>query len=205
LKLAIIVPYRNRETHLTQFVSHMTAYLNGKDYEIHVIEQADDKPFNRGALLNAGVYMAPNFDYYVTHDVDMLPIKVDYSYPMEVTHLAGRAEQFNYKLPYSGYCGGVVSFTYSQFDRIGGYPNDFWGWGGEDDAFLLGLKNAGLELHRTQGEFRSLAHEKVREGREINRQKFKQGRKRNDGFGCTWFRPIQFEIRDGYILKKVRL
>ena len=44
------------------------------------IEQADDKPFNRGKLLNVGYTLACDngCDYFVFHDVDMLPEDVDY-------------------------------------------------------------------------------------------------------------------------------
>jgi predicted glycosyltransferase involved in capsule biosynthesis len=37
---------------------------------------------------------------------------------------------------YSGnekYLGGIVSFSIKQFEDINGFPNNFWGWGGEDD------------------------------------------------------------------------
>jgi predicted glycosyltransferase involved in capsule biosynthesis len=122
---------------------------------------------------------------------------------LEVTHLATQVSQFKYKLPYSNYCGGVVMFTESQFQRIGGYPNDFWGWGGEDDAFLLGIKNAGLKLERRGGKFQSLAHEKAE--RAADRRKWKEGRKSKDGYDYTWFKPVRIESRDGYILKKVVL
>lgn len=37
---------------------------------------------------------------------------------------------------YSGnpkYIGGAVAFSKEDFKRINGFPNNFWGWGGEDD------------------------------------------------------------------------
>jgi hypothetical protein len=56
-KLAIIVPYRDREDHLKQFVPYMENYLledleGEADYRIFIINQDDDKPFNRAKLLN---------------------------------------------------------------------------------------------------------------------------------------------------------
>ena len=38
-KLAIIVPYRDREEHLARFVPHMDKFLSDIDYKIFVIEQ----------------------------------------------------------------------------------------------------------------------------------------------------------------------
>lgn len=48
-KLAVIVPYRNRESHLNVFIPYLEDYLNSKKipFEIFVIEQKDKKPFNR--------------------------------------------------------------------------------------------------------------------------------------------------------------
>mgnify|MGYP003153103524 FL=1 len=67
-KLAIIVPYRNREEHLARFVPHMEEFLSDKDieYKIFVIEQDNDKPFNRGWLLNVGfeISQKQGYDYF---------------------------------------------------------------------------------------------------------------------------------------------
>ena len=75
-KLAIIVPYRDREEHLGRFVPHMDEFLSQRNIEhkIFVIEQSDEKPFNRGWLLNVGYKIAveQGYDYFCFHDVDML-------------------------------------------------------------------------------------------------------------------------------------
>jgi DNA-binding LacI/PurR family transcriptional regulator len=49
-KLGVIVPYRDRPQQLKRFVSHMEDYLKDIEYEIFIVEQSDDKPFNRGKL-----------------------------------------------------------------------------------------------------------------------------------------------------------
>ena len=35
------------------------------------------------------------------------------------------------------YFGGIVTFSAGGFRAVNGYPNNFWGWGGEDDALQL--------------------------------------------------------------------
>ena len=66
-KLGVIVPYRNRPQQLKRFLNHMDEYLTNLDYQIFIIEQSDDKPFNRGALLNVGYKIACNneCDYFL--------------------------------------------------------------------------------------------------------------------------------------------
>jgi len=161
-RLAIIVPYRNREEHLSQFIPHMEKFLKDEEipFEILIIEQGDKKEFNRAKLLNIGYAEFPNFDYYAFHDVDMLPIDSDYSFVEGPTHLASRAEQFEYKLPYDGYFGGVTLFDKKSFVKINGYSNEYWGWGAEDDDVLLRCSIMGVPTFRKDCKYRSLSHER---------------------------------------------
>lgn len=39
----------------------------------------------------------------------------------------------SFRLPYNEFFGGVSGLTVEQFRKINGFPNAFWGWGGEDD------------------------------------------------------------------------
>lgn len=150
-KLGIIVPYRDRETQLKRFLSHMKDYIKDIDYEIFIVEQADDKPFNRGKLLNAGYKYAVNkgCDYFVFHDVDMLPEDVDYSYSDKPLHLATHLQEHDYETTFFDYFGGVTMFTKEDFKTINGFSNDYWGWGFEDDDLLIRCLDAGLELDTT--------------------------------------------------------
>ena len=52
-KLGIIVPYRNRPNQLKTFTERIASLIN-IPYELIIIEQVDDKEFNRGKLLNIG-------------------------------------------------------------------------------------------------------------------------------------------------------
>lgn len=161
-KLAIIVPYRDREDHLKKFIPAMEScdFLDGIDYEILIVEQEEGKPFNRGKLLNVGAIQCHTASYYCFHDVDMLPLISDYSYVSNPTHLAGEAEQFGFKLPYQGYFGGVTLFDKHSFIKVNGYSNDYWGWGAEDDDVMFRCVAREVKASRKNGRYRSLSHER---------------------------------------------
>jgi hypothetical protein len=130
-KIGVIVPYRNRYEHLVEFKSSIVEYLNKQNiqYELIVVEQDDAKLFNRGMLLNIGFKEAKELkcDYVVFHDVDMLPIDVDYSYSETPIHLATD------NIPFESYFGGITLFPSELFEKINGFSNLYWGWGFEDD------------------------------------------------------------------------
>lgn len=155
MKLGVIVPYRNRETHLKKFTSETEKYLKSKkiDFEIIIIEQADDKPFNRGKLLNVGYIKAKSLgcDYIVFHDIDMLPIEVDYSYSEVPLHLATHFELEYEKaknLEFDDYFGGVTMMSNKNFENINGYSNLYWGWGFEDDDLLFRCTQKNIPLDK---------------------------------------------------------
>jgi hypothetical protein len=162
-KLCIVVPYRDREEHLNKFIPHMEKYMNESEdvlYTIAIVEQADEKPFNRAKLLNIGFLENKDFDYFVFHDVDMLPEDSDYDYEENPTHLSSMVEQFGYKLPYDGYFGGVTLFDKESFEKINGYSNEYWGWGAEDDDVLLRCATMGIPIFRKSCKYRSLSHDR---------------------------------------------
>jgi len=119
------------------------------DYHIYIIEQTDDKrKFNRGKLLNIGFDLArkgscrattstsarKEHDVFIFHDVDLLPcdaLGVEYAkFPKRPLHIARVWDRYSNN---PKYFGGIVSFSAEDMMRINGYPNTFWGWGGEDD------------------------------------------------------------------------
>jgi hypothetical protein len=143
VKIAIIIPFRDSEKsksrtiQLSKFVKYMEDYLQGYSYKIFVIEQSEDgRKFNRGQLLNIGFKAAlkEGYDNFVFHDVDLLPseeLKIYYTtIPKQPIHIAA---VWRDRYEYEKYFGGIVAFTSEMFQKINGYPNDFWGWGGEDD------------------------------------------------------------------------
>jgi len=140
MKLGIIAPYRKRPGHLRRFRESISNYLKNQDYELIIVEQADDLPFNRGKLLNIGFKHAvrKQCDYVVFHDIDMLPIDVDYSYSEVPLHLATDFTNSKREL-FKTYFGGVTMFPVDTFEKVNGYSNEYWGWGFEDDDLLMRL------------------------------------------------------------------
>jgi len=154
-KTAIIVPYRDnkyqdRKTHLEQFIKHFHNYI--KNLDIYIVEQSDDgKKFNRGCLLNCGYDIAKNkknYDMYIFHDVDLLSpdsIKKIYTYKSKnPIHIASLWKE---KYSYVNFFGGITSFDSDTYNKINGYPNNFFGWGGEDDAVFNRLKINNIQIY----------------------------------------------------------
>jgi hypothetical protein len=143
-KLGIIVPYRDRYDQLVLFKSTISKYLESKniDFELIIVEQDDSKLFNRGKLLNIGFNRAKKLkcDYVVFHDVDMLPIDVDYSYSEIPLLLATQRSSFD------EFFSSVILFPIEHFEKINGYSNEYWGWGFEDDDLLYRCKINSIHL-----------------------------------------------------------
>lgn len=202
--MSIIVPYRNRVAHLSHFAPHM--HRRFKDAEILVVEQADDKPFNRAKLLNIG-FLNTKADYFAMHDVDMLPIKADYSFPGTPTHIATRVSQFKYRMPFPNYFGGVTLFNREDFVKCNGYSNNFFSWGGEDDEMHDQVLRCGLKISRRLCTFESLHHtrEMNHDLYEKNVNLWKTGRGEEDGLTHCNYEVLKTEHHSNYIKISVSL
>jgi len=153
--LVIIVPYRakSQPERLLQLINLIQTLINHiPSAYIYIIEQADDRPFNRGALLNIGVHISnvsPK-DILCFHDVDLLPcsdIIAEYLIPLPhqtVRHI-GRAWK---RYDSDSYMGGILMMRHRDFTDVNGYPNDFFGWGGEDDELRDRIQRVGLKVER---------------------------------------------------------
>jgi beta-1,4-galactosyltransferase 6 len=152
--MTFIIPYRDREKHLVELIPHLVQH--GR---IIVVEQCDDKPFNRGKMINIGFkYIDPQETAICIHDVDMIPVKVNYALDSFVWHLAGKVQQFIYRMPYKEYFGGVVIFPVDSFSKINGFSNEYWGWGAEDDDLYRRCASKKIKIFRQAGRFDSLPH-----------------------------------------------
>lgn len=130
--ISFVVPYRKREEHLPYFLkaihkqqknhsqtnvsfdfSFIIDFLHpfGFQYDIFIVEQDDDSPFNRAKLVNIGATLA-SLQYLekcsqigknlciICHDIDMLPMNIKLYYTcLESPKLyATAAEQFEFKV-----------------------------------------------------------------------------------------------------------
>jgi N-terminal domain of galactosyltransferase/N-terminal region of glycosyl transferase group 7 len=159
--LPILVPYRDREQNLLRFISHMEQFLESAPHRFVVVEQGDDKPFNKGTLLNIGFSLVRDTARCVCfHDVDMIPTgdPSNYVRTTRTTHISGEVEQFDYRLPYLEYMGGVFITPIDEFVKVNGFSNDYWGWGSEDDDLFARFVIAQIPIIRKPGRYSSLPH-----------------------------------------------
>jgi len=175
-KIAIIVPYRNnkfqsRDKQLAMFIEYYNSYLENLD--IYIIEQSDDsKKFNRGALLNIGFKIASkkSYDMYIFHDVDLVSpteIKKIYSYKTDIPiHIASLWKE---KYSFSDFMGGIISFDEKSYKKVNGYPNKFYGWGGEDDAIYNRMVMNNIPILKIIGniEIKEMNHQNTSEIEEL--------------------------------------
>jgi hypothetical protein len=144
MKYNIIVPYRNREEHLKSFIDAYSNIINDIDCNVLFVHQKDERPFNRGALLNAGFleFMKDRSDgIMVFHDVDVFPkywgaLNFDVEKGV-VGHPCMQHGNFS--------LGGVSCFWAEEYIKLNGYPN-YWGWGMEDVTLYKRCIDNGIKI-----------------------------------------------------------
>ncbi|XP_025288048.1 beta-1,4-galactosyltransferase 1 [Canis lupus baileyi] len=180
-KVAIIIPFRNRQEHLKYWLYYLHPILQRQqlDYGIYVINQAGETMFNRAKLLNIGFQEAlKDYDYncFVFSDVDLIPMNDHNAYRCfsQPRHISVAMDKFGFSLPYVQYFGGVSALSKEQFLTINGFPNNYWGWGGEDDDIYNRLVFKGMSVSRPNamvGKCRMIRHSRDKKN-EPNPQRF---------------------------------
>ncbi|XP_041042512.1 beta-1,4-galactosyltransferase 1-like isoform X2 [Carcharodon carcharias] len=157
-KVAIIIPFRNRLQHLNYWLYYLHPILQRQqlDYGVYVINQHGEDTFNRAKLLNVGFMEALKvYDYscFVFSDVDLIPMddRNIYKCYSQPRHLAVSMDKFGFRLPYNQYFGGISALSKEQHEKINGFPNDYWGWGGEDDDIYNRIVFKGMSISRPSG------------------------------------------------------
>lgn len=161
--LLIVVPFgdlrpeEDRLKQLNSFIDHFkknTGLLTQKvRVWIVIAEQVEPKTlFNRGLLLNYGirwfVECVGNPRNMILHDVDILPDAKMMGTYLNETNAArlfpsGNAAYSSWVVPFGG---AVSSIQHAAYKKINGYPNDFWGWGGEDNVLSSRANRMGINI-----------------------------------------------------------
>jgi hypothetical protein len=171
-RLGIVIPFRDRESHLSAFLPHTVAYFErdkadrAVDVRFLIVEQPPGLPFNRGLMVNIGFQILRHeIDYVCFHDVDYLPMWADYSYPDKPSMLVGYGlepppfQHFFIEEP-TKFFSAVVLLQNAHVERVNGYSNDYWGWGHEDLDFVRRLDAVGLARDYRNGTFTGLDHDR---------------------------------------------
>jgi hypothetical protein len=146
MTFAIIVRERDRPEHKLRFQKHMATFLKGQSYHIYYIIQSPEGAFNVGKISNAGfkhVTKQPiKYSHVIFHHIDLLPSLELLSFylqvpnPMEILKIDRPIPRFA-SITVRKMLGAIISMTPETYTAVDGYPNVFWGWGGEDGEFYL--------------------------------------------------------------------
>ena len=147
--LVIILPIRNREHNLKEYLENMIPIFNYQNinYRIFIIEQSKNKRFNKGKINNIGFLEAlkenKNYNRILFNDVDNYPLDknlINYNTKVDkVNHFFGNKK----------WLGGFFMINKSIFQKVNGYSNNFWGWGGEDQDLQNRLKFNNVNIDRS--------------------------------------------------------
>ncbi|XP_030042197.1 beta-1,4-galactosyltransferase 3 isoform X2 [Microcaecilia unicolor] len=212
-RTAVIIPHRNREAHLQYLLYYLHPFLQRQQiqYGIYIVHQAGNTTFNRAKLLNVGVKEAlkdEDWDCLFLHDVDLIPENDHNLYVCDSwgpKHASIAMNKFGYSLPYPQYFGGVSALTPEQYMKMNGFPNEYWGWGGEDDDIATRVRLAGMKITRPSmsvGHYKMVKH-KGDKGNEENPHRFDllirtQRMWTQDGMNSLTYTLISKELRALY-------
>lgn len=211
-RIAIIVPHRDRLTHLANFLSHFSKlklYYNCH-IDIFVIDQLDGEKFNRGLLLNIGykisrIFLNNTYDRYIFHDVDSYPTQELFNLysTLYEKNIHYASPYLNYKYAYDQFMGGIIGLSKESFEKINGFPVNFWGWGGEDDALRVRMSKNNIVVYRPRkGEYILESHDPPTK-MEINEHKRKNRNYdsihwKDEGLNTTEISNVEFYTMDSF-------
>nr|XP_020442787.1 beta-1,4-galactosyltransferase 3-like isoform X1 [Monopterus albus]XP_020442788.1 beta-1,4-galactosyltransferase 3-like isoform X1 [Monopterus albus]XP_020442789.1 beta-1,4-galactosyltransferase 3-like isoform X1 [Monopterus albus] len=202
-RTAIVIPHRQREHHLKFLLYYLHPFLQRQQlsYGIYVIHQAGNYTFNRAKLMNVGFREAmreEDWDCLFFHDVDLIPEDDRNLYTCDTNpkHAAIAMDKFGYKLPYKMYFGGVSALTPLHYLKMNGFPNNYWGWGGEDDDIGVRVSLAGMYITRPSlkvGRYKMIKH-KLDKGNDVNPKRFSMLAKTRQTWKMDGMNTVEYEI-----------
>jgi hypothetical protein len=168
MKYSIIIPYRDREAHLSLLLPRLHEAFADKDYEIIVSEQNNDDNFQIACVENVGAKLATG-DVFVFHQVDYYPtddVSYDFTGPAllpartgifltddlrlrDLVDIPAGYRQWSKEIDPAFY-GGVILMSREQFDTINGFNPLYRGWGNEDEDIRERLKYYNIPVVRNE-------------------------------------------------------
>ena len=170
----IVLPFKDRngkykkslDNFLPEFIKYLDEFVI--DYNICIVEQLggstdnglpkdyqiedfkSEEFFNLGRTINIGFDLYKNFikddDIFIFHPVDLLPVDVNYLVD-KTTRICPDFPEWtdHHKSIYYK----SMAFLVSDFKKINGFSNNYWGWGLEDDDMLerLYINNINTDLN----------------------------------------------------------
>ena len=197
----------SRKTQLNIFIQQMNAIFQKRtNLHIYIIEQESERDdydelhpllqqsnsrmakFNLGRLKNIGFQLASEKfgdlenSYYILSDIDLIPshdlIHSYLEYPNDVIHLGNQGTRYNLSGTDKNFLGGVISLNKKDFIKCNGFPNNFWGWGGEDNVLQKRLKRKKINILKPKHSVIDLEEKTIDEKMEhLKKDKLKEMRK----------------------------
>lgn len=103
-RVAIVIPYRDRATHLPVLLANLHPMLMRQqiEYGIFLIEQSAEGLFNRAMLMNIGFVEAlrlADWDCFIFHDIDLLPLddRNLYTCPDQPRHMSVAVDKLGFR------------------------------------------------------------------------------------------------------------
>lgn len=164
----------------------------------------DDTKFHKTELLNYAVQNHPEYTHYVMIDADSwidagvvdnirehcddAPLVFPYENCVYLTEAQTRRKcrhdmvdiplQYNVPIPITRQTGLINCFSRETYNRVGGFDNEFVGWGAEDDAFVYKIRRVtgSKELRCKGGVVFHLWHPKVNDRSYLDGLQYKKNR-----------------------------
>ena len=188
----------------------------------------DDTKFHKTELLNYAVNNHPEYTHYVMIDADSwidagvvdnirdhcddAPIVFPYETCVYLTEAQTRRKcrheavdiplRYNANIPITRQTGLINCFSKETYQQVGGFDEEFVGWGAEDDAFVFKIRRVTgkRELRCKGGAVLHLWHRKVNDRTYLESLRYKKNRAY-----CSLMRRMTDEEFKRYLNKELTL
>jgi len=154
-------PQEFRREEMRNMIANWKEYfrIHDKDLQIMIVEQDNDKPFNKGLLWNAAFLEAEKYfdgvspKYYMHNNSDNL-INMGEPFPPDVASPDVGFTDIR-RVPHldeyigGNMLGGCCLFDGPSYRETNGFPNNIWGWGGDDWALMRRIRERNVPYKRS--------------------------------------------------------